>query len=295
LAICVGFFPWSVFLSPCCIDLVRRMRASTGHSDGGDPRPADLLLTVWCIVWVGFFSLASTKFPHYVIPAYPALALLTARFVDRWISETEIYGKWARRGAWATVALTGAGILIAVPFVANLHLPGEQLLCLAGLPLIPGAILCALLTERQQITKALACLSATAAVFFVGLFAVAAPHVDRHQNAATFANAIHERCPARNARIATYQFFRPGFVYYCNERVEQFFDAPSATTYLRESPGRSFLVTTEDEYRQIAAELPPNFGIIERGPWFLKQGRTLVLLGDTTNGVALRSSNAERK
>ena len=295
LAICIGFFPWSIFLSPCCIDLVRRMRHPEGHSGQDRRRPADALLVAWCLVWIGFFSLASTKFPHYVIPAYPALALLTACFADRWIGNTEIYGKLARRAAWATVAAAGVGILIAIPFVANLHLPGEQLLCLAGLPLIPGAILCAWLTERKQIAKALACLAATAAVFFVGLFAVAAPYVDRHQNTAPFAAAIRDHCPERGARIATYQYFRPGLVYYCNERVEQFFDAPGATKFLRESPDRSFLVTTEDDFPQIAAELPPHFGIIDRGPWFLKQGKTLVLLGDTTNGLASKPSNAERK
>lgn len=298
LAICIGFFPWSIFLSPCCIDLVRRMRHQEGHTGQDQRRPADALLVAWCIVWIGFFSLASTKFPHYVIPAYPALALLTACFAESWIANTEIYGKLARRAAWATVAAAGIGILIVVPFVVKLHLPGEHLLCLAGLPLIPGAALGALLTERQQIAKALTCLTATAAVFFVGLFAIAAPHVDSHQNTPPFAAAIHERCPARGARIATYQYFRPGFVFYCNERVEQFFDAPSATKFLRESPGRSFLVTTEDEYWELT-DLPWNIGVIERGPWFLKQGRTLVLLGDTTNGPASRhantSENRERK
>ena len=294
LAICIGFFPWSIFFSPCCIDLMRRMRNQDGRS-GGEGRPADALMVAWFIVWVGFFSLASTKFPHYVIPAYPAMALLTACFVDHWITNTEIYGKLLRQAAWATVALAGLGILIAIPFVANLHLPGEQLLCLAGLPLIPGAALCAWLTERRQIAQALACLTASAAIFFIGLFAVAAPCVDRHQNTAPFAAAIHERCIARDVRIATYQYFRPGFVYYCNERIEQFYDAPSATTFLRESPGRSFLVTTEDEYQQIAAELPPQVGVIERSPWFLKQGKTLVLLGDTTTGLAARAASDEKK
>jgi hypothetical protein len=64
---------------------------------------------------------------------------------------------------------------------------------------------------------------------------------------------------------------------------------------LRESPEHSFLVTTEEDYRQIAAQLPPQFGIIDRGPWFLKQGRTLVLVGDTTKSLASRSGDAERK
>ena len=294
LAICVGFFPWSLFLTPCCVELVRRMRGQEGQSAEKVRRPADRLMVAWLVVWVGFFSLASTKFPHYVIPAYPALALLTACFIEQWIANSEIYSNLFRRSAWATLAAVGLGILIVVPFVANLHMPGEHLLCLAGLPLIPGAALCAWLTERRQIANALTCLTLTAAVFFVGLFAVAAPHVDRHQNTAPFAAAIHERYPSRGARIATYQYFRPGFVYYCNDRVEQFFDAASATKFLRESPDRSFLLTTVDDYHQIAAELPSQFGIIKTAPWFLKQGRTLVLLGDV-QGLAAQPVGAERK
>ena len=37
-----------------------------------------LLALVWLGVWVGGFSAAATKLPNYVLPAYPAAALLTA-------------------------------------------------------------------------------------------------------------------------------------------------------------------------------------------------------------------------
>ena len=30
----------------------------------------------------------------------------------------------------------------------------------------------------------------------------------------------------------------------------------------------------------MAGKLPPRIGVLERGPWFLKSGQTLVLLGD---------------
>ena len=39
-----------------------------------------LLVLSWIAVWVGFFSLAGTKLPSYVVPAYPALALVTGSF-----------------------------------------------------------------------------------------------------------------------------------------------------------------------------------------------------------------------
>src|SRR5205814_4567557 len=121
-------------------------------------------------VWVGFFSLASTKFPHYVVPAYPALALFTACFIDRWTCRIEIYGKLARNAAWGTLAAAGVTILIVAPIVSRVHLQGEPFLGLAGLPLIVGAAACAWFTERRQVPRALMALTATVVAFLVAVF-----------------------------------------------------------------------------------------------------------------------------
>jgi 4-amino-4-deoxy-L-arabinose transferase-like glycosyltransferase len=286
LAICVGFFPWIIFLKPACTELVRRMR------DPQSSRPADRLIIAWFTVWVGFFSLAVTKFPHYVLPAYPALALGTAAFLDRWIRDDEIYPKFWRRAAWSTVGLVGLGIVIVMPFVARVHLPSEHWLGLAGLPLIVGPLVVAWFAERRQITRALASLTATAAVFSIGLFAVAAVRVDRHQNTRPFAAAIRAHNPTGDARIAVYQCFRPGYVFYCNKHVEQFWDDAAPKKFFDELRTKSFLVTTLEDYERMAAELPSQIGVLECSPWFLKSGQTLVLLGDTSAAVAERPSNA---
>ena len=69
----IGFFPWSAFVprSLWAAALVaRRRRAGTSAER----------VVVACAVWVGtvflFFSLAATKLPSYLFPAFPALALL---------------------------------------------------------------------------------------------------------------------------------------------------------------------------------------------------------------------------
>jgi 4-amino-4-deoxy-L-arabinose transferase-like glycosyltransferase len=77
----VGFFPWSGFLPRALWQAgrVARRRAAPGRADR---------LLVACACWaVGvfvFFSLAGTKLPSYLFPAFPALALLvaTAAFSD---------------------------------------------------------------------------------------------------------------------------------------------------------------------------------------------------------------------
>ncbi len=63
LAIC--FFPWAFVLPLAIAALIKRLRA-------GDPLQGSyLLIACWAIVWFAVFSLARTKLPSYVLPAYP--------------------------------------------------------------------------------------------------------------------------------------------------------------------------------------------------------------------------------
>src|SRR5262245_49347779 len=226
-AICVGFFPWIIFFSPSIAEM--RRRAREGDSSG----PADILVISWVVVWVVFFSLATTKFPHYVVPAYPALALFTAGFVDRWMRETEIYGRALRSAAWLTMAAVGLGILIVVPLVARRFLPGEPMLGLAGLPLIVGAVACALFAERRQIVRTLASLTVASVIFLALVFGFAAVQVDRHQNTPALGEAIRRHSGTDQVRIATYGYFRPGLVYYCDHRIEQLPGPNQVAEFLR--------------------------------------------------------------
>ncbi|HLJ11376.1 MAG TPA: glycosyltransferase family 39 protein, partial [Planctomycetaceae bacterium] len=250
LAICVGFFPWIIFFGPSASAVWRRIGERHAWL------PADVLVCAWTVVWIMFFSLATTKFPHYVVPAYPALALLTGRFVDRWSRDADVYGRLARNAAWLTLAAAGIGIMIVVPLVAKIYLSGDEFLGMVGLPLIAGAGACAWFSERRQIGRVLASLAATAVCFSVGLFAIAAVQVDRHQNTAPFAESIRRHSAPGAVHIGTFRYFRPGLVYYCNDRVEQLADSQAAGEFLKDPLGQSFLVTTEAEYEQIAAGLP---------------------------------------
>lgn len=65
-----GFFPWSCFLPVAFIYTLRRRFSNAG--DG----PA--LLAIWFGTVFVFFSLASSKLPTYILPLFPAAALLVA-------------------------------------------------------------------------------------------------------------------------------------------------------------------------------------------------------------------------
>ncbi len=63
-----GFFPWSLFLPTALIVAFRRLRAGK--------RDADLYVLIWAVVVFVFFSMAESKLGTYIMPMFPACALL---------------------------------------------------------------------------------------------------------------------------------------------------------------------------------------------------------------------------
>jgi 4-amino-4-deoxy-L-arabinose transferase-like glycosyltransferase len=77
-----GFFPWIFFMGSSVLRVWRerwtfsRTREST-----------DLLLWLWFLVPVLFFSLSASKLAGYILPVFPALALLVALEWDRYFGD----------------------------------------------------------------------------------------------------------------------------------------------------------------------------------------------------------------
>lgn len=104
--ILVLFFPWSPFLLPAA------GRVPTKHAAQSDGAGQFRLLCVWWVVTtVSAFSISATKLPHYVAPAYPAIAAL----VGAYFGEPSAYR--SRHGALAGIA---AALLVAVSAVLAL-------------------------------------------------------------------------------------------------------------------------------------------------------------------------------
>jgi hypothetical protein len=68
-----GFFPWSVFTPLALITLWRKLLKLRSETN---------FLAIWILSIFCFFSLSAIKRTDYILPLYPALAILTARFID---------------------------------------------------------------------------------------------------------------------------------------------------------------------------------------------------------------------
>jgi len=113
------------------------------------------VLAVFTLVVVGFFTVIQTRLPHYIAPAYPALAVLTAVWIGDWLRprlliQPKLY--WLRAGL-ATAALWSLSILLTHSTLKSLHSadlagPGrldnreaDTLLKSTILPDLPGPLL----------------------------------------------------------------------------------------------------------------------------------------------------------
>ena len=79
LVLVLGLAPWSVFM------LLTGVHATQEVRGGASPeRSATRFLLCWIGVYFLFFSIARTKLPNYILPLYPAAAILLAHCLDRW-------------------------------------------------------------------------------------------------------------------------------------------------------------------------------------------------------------------
>jgi 4-amino-4-deoxy-L-arabinose transferase-like glycosyltransferase len=104
----LGFFPWSGFLPAA---LMESLRGSRGVQLQNQVRSVQVLCSVWIISVFVFFSLSSTRLPHYIAPLFPAASLLVARWWDRLQSGETAKNRWP---VWLTLGLGG---ILGVAFI----------------------------------------------------------------------------------------------------------------------------------------------------------------------------------
>ena len=270
VAILVGFFPWSIVLPASIWFCVRdALRRASRH-------PGQLLLVCWAGLWIGLFSMAGTKLPSYVLPAYPALALMSAAFVDRWLANPGCVPHWLMHSAWASLIAVGIGLVIGLPLAAARYLPGDELIGVVGLIPFVGGLAAVVFHHRRRSKPAVISVAATAVVLSVAVFGGLALRVARHQNSASLVSIARE-LGAGDLRLATLAHPESSVVYYSGGHVERFEQPSDAVRFLTEGRG-DYVITNGDQWSELKALLPPDIGLIMRQPRFLKRG-DVVLVG----------------
>lgn len=246
LVIPIMFAPWSAFLLP-----VLWYGAKGTRVEGpavSDSTRACRFLVCWAAVYVAFFSVAATKLPNYVFPIYPALAILTARFLVSWRE-----GRLAVPG-WVMLATVGGMALVGVGFAGGMLTAGRMFAELqpwAALGLVPlaGAAAMAWALRRDD-RRGLVRAATVAAVAFMGV-AVALPPVvmDRYKAPRELVRATGVSDPSRDLRLAAYGWFEPSVVFYSGREVKELETAAGVAAFL-EVPTPGYLFVPERAWNE---------------------------------------------
>ncbi len=256
LTLLVGLTPWCVFLGPAVWYALRDVqRGSGGAREQGSkeglrspapplprsPAPTRFLLC-WAAVYLGFFSLAQTKLPNYILPVYPPLALLTARFLDRWRRGEVRPAPWLLPLALGCLAVVGvvaaAGQFVAGGVLAPAALRGQAVAGLAGwawIGLIPvaGAAAAAWCLRRQWRTGLVTGMAVTGVLFVGSLAAFPVRAVDAQKAPRPLVEQAGARRTDAEVRVGCYAYFQPSLVFYCRREVSELLTEQQALEFLR--------------------------------------------------------------
>lgn len=253
LVMLVGFYPWSCFLPLAIVvagwRIVRRAAPpSTVQALG--------LLLVWLAVWVGGFSAAATKLPNYVLPAYPAAALLVAACaVSAARAVTWPHPRWLVAGL-VSLALGGLATSATIVAATKFGLVGGEPAALIGIVPVLGAVACWSL-GRSRPRLAVSALAVTGLVYTALACGPAATRLAGANRLPGLVTGLaHGADPAA---IGTYGIGSPNVVFYAGGRTVQIAEhrADDAARFLAGGAG-SILLVPEDRLGEIRAALPPN-------------------------------------
>jgi 4-amino-4-deoxy-L-arabinose transferase-like glycosyltransferase len=285
VALLAGFFPWSVFAAPVLVEIVQgaTSASSVEARQGEAARFPYRVLACWTVWCVGLFSLAGTKLPSYILPAYPAVALATGAFLDRWLAGVQAAAAWWMKAAFGVLAAVGAALMIGLCIAIALVLPGDEILAAIGLVPLVGGVGGLLLVYRERRQAAVIWTACGAAVLALAAFGPATMHVDRHQVSESIIRDIAARIPlAERPEILAYRNLEPSVVFYAGTRVPILMSAGEVAATFRRS-ARPFALIHEEDWSEIRTALPADAVVLSEYSRFLKPGRILVVGRDPSS------------
>lgn len=234
--VCVLFAPWSGFLAAS----VGTPLSPRGRGAGGEGHGAKFFLC-WLAVYFLACSVAATKLPHYIAPAYPALALLTARLLTRWASGELTLPKWVLPAGLIGFALTGLSVIVGLLVAGGLvpldaakvrTFPGLGAWAWVGLfPLSAAATGWWFLRQGNRPAVVGSLLAGT--LLFVGILAAFVPQVvDARKAVKKLVQESGAWVLDHEVRIASLDYSQPSLTFYTARRVERLHSPDEAAQFL---------------------------------------------------------------
>jgi 4-amino-4-deoxy-L-arabinose transferase-like glycosyltransferase len=204
--------------------------------------PAARFLLAWLVPsWI-VFELVVTKLPHYVLPLYPAIAILIAGAVESKVLSQRV---WLLRGVmwWFLVPIIMSLLAIVGAVVINRDL------ALLAWPFFAAATVCGLrawqLFHEDGAERSFMRATAAAVLMAIGIYAVVVPSLDPAFPSVALAQVLRDsNCERPLAASVGYE--EPSLVFLAGAKT-RFTDASGAADFLMEGNCRFAFVDTRQE------------------------------------------------
>lgn len=124
VVVLLGSFPWSFFLVSSVWRALKDRRALLNDR-------LRILLWLWTLLPILFFSFSGSKLPGYILPVFPAVALLIGTEVDRWWTDNDL-SRWIWLSSLTAVLLLVVGVAAGLIGQRALGISGVQAWGISG-------------------------------------------------------------------------------------------------------------------------------------------------------------------
>ncbi len=271
VALHIGCFPWSAFLPVAIYRLKERFEERAPWRD------SDRLLTCWCGVWFVVFSLVSTRLPNYLLPMYPAVALLLARYFHDWEREEEGSGVYSFNLCCKAMGFVGILFVIGVYIAAFVLFDGEQWLSLICTIPVIGAFVAVKLLDRELRPRVMQTLVGMALLLTFLIVGIAPPSVGQHQDTPKFFADMRRFSHGEEFEVGTYKYFQPTVLFYAGKKIPVLKSPRQVADFISSHP-HAFVITRPSEITELRNELTGDANELSRHRNFLHRDE-LILIG----------------
>jgi 4-amino-4-deoxy-L-arabinose transferase-like glycosyltransferase len=257
LVLLPGFYPWAVFLPQAVAGAIKARNLD-------DRFPGFLKLQViWAAVIFLFFSVSSTKLPNYILPSFPALALLTGAWVDS-LAGTSGSGFRGRSVSWMLNLLPALFFPALIIAVLKIRAPGLINLSWLAVPMAAAVLIGMLLHWLRMAPSSVFRVAAYAtAVGTLCIYVFLLPRLEHLRMAPRLGRAIAQ-ASAPGDIVASLDYDRPALYFYGKRLVVRAREEDSIREYL-DLPGKRLLVATRKSFDGLPADIRDDLRILEQG------------------------------
>jgi 4-amino-4-deoxy-L-arabinose transferase-like glycosyltransferase len=269
LSYLLGWFPWTGFLAAVLVFGAWRLKALR-------EQPVRLFMLCWIGMFILFFSIARTQLPNYILPAFPAAAILMA---CGWLhASKELRGRFMLYAAWTAFSISLLAMIAGAVAIHKMW-PGEGMYVLAMAPVTLASGWW--LWRRQGEVWLPVTAGMVGCILLLSLWG--APNIDHHKVTRNLAARATEAGFDGNS-LATFHYFQPSLLFYHGGRLPMLVTARQVGQWLIRGKA---VVMAQHALSELPKEILPYLIIHERVYGMYARKWLMLVSLQPVNGVAL--------